>query len=848
MKEMNELYLRLIKASVVKLLGFVRDEFAITQEEIYKLLSYASILSLSDNVLDKSKSYEIVSRVFEVTNDFNPKLINAADLILSRIGNFPGRLLMRNRFNRGEEPDLSLPFSLERIAREVENSFDDKKLTDFQYNLFSSLEKYSSLSVSAPTSAGKSFVLTLNAIRCIKNHSKECIVYIVPTRALISEVSTRIRSECINAGLSKTIIRTSPVLVDREKIVEGLVYVLTQERFISLLTESVSHPEFVVNLLLIDEAHEIQKGKRGILLQNAIEVSLDLYPNANIMFSSPLIKNPEYFLSVFKREYRSKYFVERISPVAQNVLLVNQVDRKVKTICVSNLLEGVHVDIGEFEIDFSFRGGKVQQKSSFAKFISDTGGAVIVFENDPSAAEDVALSLTEKLIIEDARPDYLEFIDFIKEEMHSDYSLAHCMEHKVAFHYGNMPSIIRSGIEYFFKRGDIQYIVCTSTLLQGVNLPAKHIILDNPHSGSNSMSRADFLNLSGRAGRLLHEFHGNVWCLRPNDWDAKVFEGEKLQVINSAMSDVMLDGGGIICNAIDGLLIDPIEKDLADVAFAKLFHEIRRDDLQSEYFLRNDKSEEYHEVLEYNFNKISMMKINVPDELLRMNIGIRPDYIQRLYDLFKESANLDGYSLYSPFKKGGKQRIDLAIEIIRDIFSWDISHQHSLWISMLAHKWMTGKSLSSLISFEVDRAFSLEERNKSEKDISFKRKKVSSTIRGVLKGLETQVRYNLVRYIKVYQDVLRFVMEERNEGAKAVLVENISAYLEFGSCNPIDLNLMSLGLSRSTALLVRKKVKLPPEGTPEDYLSFLRKVNFDKTSIPSYCMREIKDVLGDMKI
>lgn len=126
MKEMNELYLRLIKASVVKLLGFVRDEFAITQEEIYKLLSYASILSLSDNVLDKSKSYEIVSRVFEVTNDFNPKLINAADLILSRIGNFPGRLLMRNRFNRGEEPDLSLPFSLERIAREVENSFDDK--------------------------------------------------------------------------------------------------------------------------------------------------------------------------------------------------------------------------------------------------------------------------------------------------------------------------------------------------------------------------------------------------------------------------------------------------------------------------------------------------------------------------------------------------------------------------------------------------------------------------------------------------------------------------------------------------------------------------------------------------
>jgi hypothetical protein len=187
----------------------------------------------------------------------------------------------------------------------------------------------------------------------------------------------------VNSGLTKTIIRTSPTLVDRSKIVEGIVYVLTQERFISLLTESVNVSEFVINLLLVDEAHEIQKGKRGIILQNAVEVALDLYPNANIMFSSPLIKNPEYFLNVFRREYRSKSFIETISPVAQNILLVNQVDRKVKTICVSALLDDKDVVIGEFDIDFSFRGGKVDQKAAFAHFVSDSGGAVIVFENDP---------------------------------------------------------------------------------------------------------------------------------------------------------------------------------------------------------------------------------------------------------------------------------------------------------------------------------------------------------------------------------------------------------------------------------------------------------------------------------
>ncbi|BBE79470.1 MULTISPECIES: DEAD/DEAH box helicase [Phytobacter] len=844
MKQLNELYIGLVKASIKKLLGVSDNHQDITESDLYKLLSFASILSLSEKDNEKAKAYEIVSRIFEVVSEKDYKIIGSADLILSRIGNFPGRMLMRDRFNKGAEPTLSLFFSLERIARETENSLEGKQLTDFQYDLFSSLKNYSSLSVSAPTSAGKSFVLTLNAIRCIKNHSKECIVYIVPTRALISEVSNKIRSECVNSGLTKTIIRTSPTLVDRSKIVEGIVYVLTQERFISLLTESVNVSEFVINLLLVDEAHEIQKGKRGIILQNAVEVALDLYPNANIMFSSPLIKNPEYFLNVFRREYRSKSFIETISPVAQNILLVNQVDRKVKTICVSALLDDKDVVIGEFDIDFSFRGGKVDQKAAFAHFVSDSGGAVIVFENDPSIAEDVAISLSQIITSDDLPHDYLEFIAFVKEEMHVDYSLAYCMEFRVAFHYGNMPSIIRNGIEFFFKRGDIKYIICTSTLLQGVNLPAKHIILDNPYSGSGPMTRADFLNLSGRAGRLLQEFHGNVWCLRPNDWDEKVYTGDKLQVIHTAMSNVMLDGGEIICNTIDGLITDPLEKELADIAFAKLFHELKRDELQSEYFLRSDKTDDYYEVLDYNFSKISRMGITVPDELLRLNMGIRPDYIQRLYDYFILLEQLDDYILYSPFKKGGKKRIDIAISIIRDCFSWGISHHQALWISMLAHQWMTGKSLSTLISYEVERGFSLEEKLKSDEDVYFKRKKTSSIIRGVLKGLETHVRYNLVRYIKVYQDVLRFVLVLRGENTKASFVENISVYLEFGSCNSIDLNLMSVGLSRSTALLIRKKIKFPQEGTPEDYINLLKGTRLEKITIPSYCVREIQQILG----
>jgi hypothetical protein len=89
---------------------------------------------------------------------------------------------------------------------------------------------------------------------------------------------------------------------------------------------------------------------------------------------------------------------------------------------------------------------------------------------------------------------------------------------------------------------------------------------------------------------------------------------------------------------------------------------------------------------------------------------------------------------------------------------------------------------------------------------------------------------------------VRFGFESEN--TKASFVENISVYLEFGSCNSIDLNLMSVGLSRSTALLIRKKIKFPQEGTPEDYINLLKGTRLEKITIPSYCVRKFNRSLA----
>ncbi|HCW0875507.1 TPA: DEAD/DEAH box helicase, partial [Pseudomonas aeruginosa] len=160
----------------------------------------------------------------------------AADIILSRIGNFPGRELLRKRYKSLSTFSPAMLLSLERLAREVENTTEDGiTLTDFQHKFYTNLETQKSLSISAPTSAGKSFILNLDLIRRLKTGKEENIVYIVPTRALISEVSARIRKTVKDREIAGIVIRTAPFPVKETAHLKNVIYVLTPERLLSLL-------------------------------------------------------------------------------------------------------------------------------------------------------------------------------------------------------------------------------------------------------------------------------------------------------------------------------------------------------------------------------------------------------------------------------------------------------------------------------------------------------------------------------------------------------------------------------------------------------------------------------------
>jgi hypothetical protein len=583
--------------------------------------------------------------------------------------------------------------------------------------------------------------------------------------------------------------------------------------------------------LIIDEAHEIQNGKRGIILQNAIDITLSRFSTIKILFASPLIKNPAYFLSLFGKTYNGSFFVETISPVSQNLITLSEIKNKPKEIKVALISRNSTIPIGSFELDFKMRSGRSIQKAKIALAISSGRDSVISFANGPAEAEKVACHIAENIDEFEPSKAILAFVDFLKREIHEEYILAKCVLKGIGFHYGKMPSLVRIGIENLFKDGDLKIICCTSTLLQGVNLPAKHIIIENPMSGDNNpMTRADFLNLAGRAGRLLHEFHGNIWCIRPQDWKSECYIGDKLQEISSAISNVMEDGGISIQEIIKDEKSTNVNQDEAEAAFGKLYHDYLIDPELS--FAEKYRNEHNSEMLDKTFDKIKNISITLPTEIIEKNQSLRPDHLQSLYEYLQEAPLNESIPL-SPYIEGSKIRMEHIFTIVAKYFKWEITELYHSWISYLAYQWVWGYSIGSILSKRVTYI-----QSKNSKDST------SKIIRDCLGVLEEAIRFKLVKYFSAYIDILRQVSIEKGGQHKLEDIEPYHIYLEFGSCSRHALNLMALGISRFTALHLEKIFDLPAEVEAEAYLEIIRQMSIDSFNMPMICKKEIKDLLG----
>lgn len=751
---------------------------------------------------------------------------DSAAVVLKALTNKPAIGLAINRGYLSSDYDEDLPFSvkLHGLRMDLESSviINDQMLylNRFQKKVYDSYLENDAVSISAPTSSGKSFVLCNIVLEEIIKR-KSVVIYIVPTRALISQVENDIAELIRSNSLKKVSISTVPLFL--EELEECNVFIFTQERLHWFLMENSG---VKIDTIVVDEAQKIEDGYRGMLLQQKLEEVLASQDGIKVYFSSPFTSNPEVLLEGMSPHVQKSSVNTQFISVNQNLLYVTQVPGNTKLWSISLCLPETVIVLGT--VDLVDRPTTEKKKVVFLlNAIAGSDSGNIIYCNGAAEAENTALLLNNFLPEAPENTEINSLIQLVKKTIHPNYALATVLEKRVAFHYGNMPLLIRQEIERLFKSGVLRHLLCTSTLLEGVNLPAETIFIRKPKRGNNNpLNQSDFWNLAGRAGRWGKEFSGNIICISPQTWDIPPNPVKHKQKIVRAIDEIERKGDDLI-NYIEAGDSRKSAEESPDLEFAFGYYYNRYIDGTL------DEKNHFQERLTAVLSGIRAL-ISVPEYILKRNPGISPIAQQGLLDYFEsyEKNIAELLPAYPEDENAFVEYTKLVGRIGKTISTYPPQLNQSRAVLLI--NWMSGKPLSYIIKSS----------HASYRKKGNEKKTLSVVIRDVMWDVENFARFRFARDSSCYVDVLRYFLEVRGRDDLLKRIPDLKLWLEFGVSQKTHLSLLSLGLSRSSVIELTEYVT-NSEMSKVECFEWMKSLNLDQLDLSVIIREDIKAKLLD---
>jgi Lhr-like helicase len=350
----------------------------------------------------------------------------------------------------------------------------------FQRKFWDDLAEAAWVSASAPTAAGKTFLVLQWLVNEFTGKRAKLAIFLAPTRALVGEIERELAELSISPSALDLRIASLPLAEfgDRTK---PTILVFTQERLHVFLNATRPVPQ--VDVLLVDEVHKIGDGLRGVILQDAIERVFRTNSRARVVMLSPLTANPDLLVRDAPPEARTAVTPSELPTVSQNVFLVEQRPRDPKNWTIS-LREGeLNTHLGNLTLHAS-PDGQRKRLSYVALALGRNHSGTLVYANGADEAEKLAWQIWHGLGSEadvlTSNQQLRDLADFARDTVHPQFQLVQLLSRGVAFHYGNMPTLLRAEIERLFRGGSIRFLVCTSTLVEGVNLACRTIVMRGP--------------------------------------------------------------------------------------------------------------------------------------------------------------------------------------------------------------------------------------------------------------------------------------------------------------------------------------------------------------------------------
>lgn len=690
--------------------------------------------------------------------------------------------------------------------------------------------------VEMPTSSGKTLLAEFRMIQTKVNVANSWIAYLVPTRALVNQVTVRLRRDLGPLGLK---IEQANPAYEMDVLEEELlaapdsfdVLVTTPEKLDLLIRSGAADQEGrPLGLLVLDEAHNLGDGERGLRSELVLAIINRESPDTHFLLLTPFIPNAEE-LATWLDDERSRSITPSLAinwqPNDQMIALAYPRGRgkvwglEVKPLHVSRshrvpiaFDERVTID-QEQSRDITLtkaKSSKLGVSALVAKALAFRGSSIVLAYSPTDC-----WNLAEKLapMLPDRESDKLALVkDFVKAEYGEDFALHTYLGKGLAVHHAGISPEVRTLLEWLTEEGELAALVATTTVAQGVNFPISNVILSTHFKPKRigetfikSKLRADeFWNIAGRAGRLFQDTLGLVIFASQKSDDASLeaYVNENVVELASALEQMIED---TVERGWDLDLRRLVKNDAKWSSFVQyLAHSYRKIGDYARFITDTEKllkrTYAYHRLSahqpELAEQLIESTRIyaaqlnNLPAGVLTLvdSTGFSPESIMDLlHDKESFSLQAEDWSPSRLFQSGGEGMKDLVGALLRvpELNIPTIGGGDGRSIASMLEMWVSGKSLREI----ADRHFA---------DVQDIQKRLTECCRTVYQTLTHQGSWG----IGALQSLSGIAVANLPEETKAA-IRSVPSMIYFGVPTIEAVLMRSLGVPRSISVAMGKR-------------------------------------------
>lgn len=429
--------------------------------------------------------------------------------------------------------------------------------------------------VQMPTSAGKTRSVEIVLRSSFLSGRTKLAIVVAPFRALCHEIGTSLRHAFreddvkvneLSDAMQLDFLQQVADLLGSEAPTSQYILVLTPEKLLYVLRQT---PTLVadIGMVVYDEGHQFDSGSRGITYELLLtEIKTLLPTDAQTILISAVIQNAQAIGEWLVGDGVQVVNGSGLLPTARSVAFASWIERFGQLMFfesdsygqpdyfVPRVIEQQTLALRPGERTDRYFPNK-DSSNDVALYLGIRlvpQGSVAIFCGRKATASGMAARVVE--IYErgfsvappaaSANPDELRRMKNLVDGHFGEQAVrSRAASYGVFVHHGTTPHGLRLSIEYAMQQGRINFVACTSTLAQGVNLPIRYLIVSGIRQGAEKIKVRDFQNLIGRAGRSGMHTEGLVIFSDPAVFDKRSQRTESgkfnssVELLSSALSE-----------------------------------------------------------------------------------------------------------------------------------------------------------------------------------------------------------------------------------------------------------------------------------------------------------------------